>query len=135
MVYRNARRFREHGSRHVNFGHRWQKTDAEGRFDFAPRRDRKPYRFGGLLWTLESEPVVLVLDERYGRGGDRYSREYQERTDKDLFVIGMELSENERRAICELEEDERVRFFCAGLYQPGAAHCIEIAKDMRCHEE
>jgi hypothetical protein len=132
MVYREARRVREHGSVWVNFGHRWQKTDESGRFDFPPVRDKKPYRVGGLLWRLEDEPTVRVTDERYGTEARVYRKQGWEDLERDFF-ISMEISERERHAICELEEEKRVRQFCRGLYEPGASHCIEVVRGMRCH--
>lgn len=136
MVYRNARRHDSwHGSTGVNFGHRWQKTDEHGRFDFPAVRDRKPYRIGGLRWTLEDEPIVWVMDERYGVEGTRYSEYFQQNADKDLFVMNMEISgPTELDALCEPDVEKRIRHFCRGLYQPGASHCIEVVKEMRCHE-
>jgi len=134
MVYRNALRHDSwHGATGVNFGHRWRKTDDNGRFDFPAVRDRKPYRIGGLRWTLEDEPIVRVMDERYGIEATDYRPERWDDPVRD-FYISMELSEAEREAICEFEEERRVRYFCRGLYEPGGYHCIEVVKEMRCHE-
>jgi hypothetical protein len=135
MVYRKARRFREHGSLWVNFGHRWQETDESGHFDFPPVRDKKPYRVGGLLWTLKDDPTVRVTDERYGIEARDYREQGWEDLERDFF-INMEISgPTELEAICEPDEEKRVREFCVGLYEPGASHCIEVVKGMRCHAQ
>lgn len=134
MVYRKMWSPEWHGATSINFGHRWQKTDASGRFDFPGVRDRTPHR-RGYTWRLEEEPVVRVMDERYGVEARFYRPEQWDDPVRDFF-IAMEISgPTELEAICEPDEEKRVRHFCAGLYPPGAPHCVEVVREMRCPHE